>query len=42
MKGGEGMKLRRWICFLLCLVLTVCLCAPALADSELFLSLIHI
>ena len=30
------MKLRRWICFLLCLVLTVCLCAPALADSELF------
>ena len=36
MKGGEGMKLRRWICFLLCLVLTVCLCAPALADSELF------
>lgn len=30
------MKLRRWICFLLCLVLTVCLCAPALADGELF------
>ena len=30
------MKLRRWICFLLCLVLTVFLCAPALADGELF------
>ena len=30
------MKLRRWICFLWCLVLTVCLCAPALADGELF------
>ena len=36
MKGGGEMKLRRWICFLLCLVLTVCLCAPALADGELF------
>ena len=30
------MKLRRWVCFLLCLVLTVCLCTPALADGELF------
>ena len=28
------MKLRRWICFLLCLVLTVCLCAPALASQK--------
>ena len=37
MKGGGEMKLRRWICFLLCLVLTVCLCAPALADGELFI-----
>ena len=30
------MKLRRWVCFLLCLVLTVCLCTPALAEGELF------
>ena len=30
------MKLRRWVCFLLCLVLTVCLCTPVLADGELF------
>ena len=30
------MKLRRWVCFLLCLVLTVCLCTPAFADGELF------
>lgn len=30
------MKLRRAICFVLCLALTVCLCAPALAEGELF------